>query len=74
MALTPRDIARYDQDMTRLDELLDNLLRGIREQVAEYGEPQATANIALLLAAHTTPDQNAELLLAALRRLARQPA
>jgi len=74
MALTPQDIARQDQDMTGLDELLDNLLRGIREQVAEYGEPQATANLALMLTTHATPGQNAELLLAALRRLARQPA
>jgi len=74
MALTPQDIARHDQDMAKLDTQLDNLLRGIRGQVAEFGEPQATANTALMLTTRTTADQNAELLLAALRRLARQPA
>jgi len=69
---TPGMISRYDQDMAALDEMLDKFVSRIREMVEKSGEPQATADMALMLNSYSTPGMNADLLLPALMRLARQ--
>ncbi len=72
MSFTPKMIARHDQDMAALGKKLDGLIAGIREQVDKFGEPQAAANTALLIADYNSPGMNGALLLAALMRLARE--
>ena len=71
-SFTPAMVARHDQDMAEINTRLASLVAGIRDQIAEFGVPQATANTALMLTDYSTPRANAEMLLGALMLLAQQ--
>ena len=72
MPITTQEVAAQDQMMARMGAMLDVFVARIRRQIAAIGEPQVIANTALAVTKYSTPGMNAELLLAAVMRLAKQ--
>ena len=69
---TPAEIAVFDQAMADANRDLDGVITVLHGQITKVGEPQALADMALVLRRNPSQKRDLDLLIAALRRLAAQ--